>query len=85
MLQRVVEVRDPAGAAVEGEITVDEHERRWCFRPAAPWSAGEYELTFDPALEDRAGNSIARPFEVDVAADPREPTVGRSTLPFTIK
>jgi hypothetical protein len=85
MLERVVEVLDPAGDAVVGDMTVDRHERRWQLRPAAPWTAGDYQLAFDPALEDRAGNSIARPFEVDVVADPQEPPSGRSTLPFAIR
>jgi hypothetical protein len=41
-------------------------EREWRFRPAAPWRAGPHQLLVDTLLEDLAGNSIGRPFEVDV-------------------
>ncbi len=66
LLNRMIGVIAPRGAPVEGEITVADDERRWEFRPAKPWQAGKYELVVDTALEDSAGNNLARPFEVDV-------------------
>jgi hypothetical protein len=30
------------------------------------WETGRYALVVDTALEDSAGNNLARPFEVDV-------------------
>jgi hypothetical protein len=65
MLQRVLRVRGPSGAFVVGDVAVDQGETHWSFRPAAPWQAGLHALVVDTTLEDRAGNSIGRPFEVD--------------------
>jgi len=66
LLSRMIGVVDSRGKGVEGEITVSDQERRWDFQPAAAWKAGKYELVVDTALEDSAGNNLARPFEVDV-------------------
>jgi hypothetical protein len=41
------------------------HETRWDFTPRQPWVAGTYHLVANKRLEDLAGNSIGRPFEVD--------------------
>ena len=34
--------------------------------PLTPWIAGRYHIQINPRLEDLAGNSIERPFEVDL-------------------
>ena len=58
-------------------------ETRWRFTPERPGPPGDYQLLVDDELEDLAGNSIGRPFEVDVSrADPAEP---RSRLRSTIR
>ena len=66
MLQRVLLVLEADGKRLSGEITVDQKETRWQFRPQQSWSKGRYALEVETTLEDLAGNSIARPFEVDV-------------------
>lgn len=66
MLERVIEVVDADGEVVEGEVKVAEDERLWMFTPSSVWSSGDFALVVDAALEDRAGNSLAKPFEVDV-------------------
>jgi hypothetical protein len=66
LLHRMISVVDNHGGQIEGQILVAEEERRWEFRPLADWRAGKYELIADSALEDSAGNNLARPFEVDV-------------------
>ena len=66
MLGRVLSVTDDRGEKIEGTIAVTDEETRWRFTPKGPWRAGTYNLVVDTALEDPAGNSIARPFEVDV-------------------
>lgn len=66
LLQRMIGVVDGDGKGVEGKIRVSDQERRWDFQPAEAWKAGKYELVVDTALEDSAGNNLARPFEVDV-------------------
>jgi hypothetical protein len=66
LLARALGVEDSAHRTVDGEITLDAAETRWMFRPAAPWTAGEYQLVALSILEDPAGNRIGRAFEVDM-------------------
>ena len=80
MLQHVLVVLDGADNDVPGEVTVYKDETVWGFRPQQPWQAGQYYLSVDTALEDRAGNSIGRPFEVDMFR-----TVERVVTPKLIK
>jgi len=66
LLERVIEVLDRSGEALEGEIAIGGGETRWSFTPGAPWRAGRHILRSATILEDMAGNSLGRPFEVDV-------------------
>jgi hypothetical protein len=54
--------RSPAGgdhgAALSGET-------RWLFTPREPWRSGGYALRAAMILDDLAGNSLGRRFEVD--------------------
>ena len=85
MLQRVIGVVNSGGKTVAGDVTVDQQESRWSFQPTIPWQPGEYQLLVSSDLEDRAGNSIGRPFEVDVFRQV-EPKVTHKTirLPFRV-
>jgi hypothetical protein len=64
---------------------VGDAERRWQFAPGEPWHEGDYRLVIGADLEDVAGNSVARPFEVDVAG-PISGRVATTTLnlPFRV-
>jgi hypothetical protein len=66
LLARLLWVVDAGGKRVVGTAVVSDGETRWSFMPAKPWPAGSYRLVVDTALEDRAGNSVARPFELDL-------------------
>ena len=66
MLERVLGVQDDRGRVVEGSIEIDRGDTRWQFVPRQDWQAGGYRLIIVTTLEDLAGNSIERPFEVDV-------------------
>lgn len=66
LLHRLVWIEDAGGQRVAGTVTVGKNEASWTWTPAAPWAAGAYLVVVDTRLEDRAGNSIARPFEVDL-------------------
>jgi hypothetical protein len=66
LLERVVNVTDQRGHAVEGSVEIDRRETRWRFTPGEPWSPGSYSVQAETILEDLAGNTIGRPFEVDV-------------------
>lgn len=85
MLLRVLQVVDPFGTQVLGVIQVSNRETRWQFTPQGPWSPGHYHLVIESALEDLAGNSIRRPFEVDVTRSVEEQErIDTVVLPFTV-
>jgi hypothetical protein len=86
MLERVLAVQDAQGKRIAGQIAVEADETRWRFSPESGWSAGTYRIVIDTALEDLAGNSIGRPFEVD-AFHPIEQRVETHTvtMPFEVK
>jgi len=85
LLQRMLWVNDPAGKMVPGAGAVGDEEMTWRFKPERPWQVGTYHVVADTALEDLSGNSIGRPFEVDVfrpvGSDTRAKTV---QIPFEI-
>jgi len=64
-LRKRVMVR-PAGEGVALAVTVEADAGGFTMRRAGGWPAGAYRLIVDPRLEDLAGNSVARPFNVDL-------------------
>ena len=66
LAERVIGVATARGEPVDGTVSLDAAETRWRFQPAAAWAPGEYWLRVEKILEDLAGNSIGKPFEVDV-------------------
>ncbi len=66
LLERLVWVADGTGQKLPGAVETAGAETVWRFTPANAWMAGTYQLVADTRLEDLAGNSIAKPFEVDV-------------------
>jgi hypothetical protein len=79
-LGRFLTVHDAAGRRVEGAITIGKHEQVWSFQPKAAWRAAEYQLRVDGRLEDTAGNTPRRPFDVDLRMTP--PPAQPLELPF---
>ena len=65
LVHRMLWIEDAMGKRIAGVVRVTNEETCWNFTPNTPWQPGRYRLTIDPALEDLAGNSITRPFEVD--------------------
>ncbi len=65
LLERTLTVVDGTGKMVPGRVVVADHERRWEFVPDSVWASGQHQLVVDTVLEDSAGNSIVRAFEVD--------------------
>jgi hypothetical protein len=85
LLDRLIAVRDDSDRPVTGDISVLSEETIWRFTPDAPWRAGMFRLVIGTELEDVAGNSIARPFEVD-AVGPISRRIASETVnvPFRI-
>jgi len=86
MLRRVLVVEDAAGHEVTGRIKIGREETSWRFHPQRNWQQGAYSLVVESILEDLAGNSIGRPFEVDrLAQNPKLLTSDVVVLPFEIR
>jgi hypothetical protein len=65
LLVRFVRVETSSGEEVEGEARPDEDERGVAFTPARPWAPGSYRLVVQPEIEDLAGNTPSRLFDVE--------------------
>ncbi len=70
LMARWIRVIAPDGEPLTGRVEIDREETRWTFLPERPWSRGVHEVRVDLRLEDRSGNSVGRPFEVDLEAQP---------------
>jgi hypothetical protein len=82
---RLITIDDREGHPVPGEVAVTDQETRWRLTPDRPWAAGDYRVTVNKDLEDLAGNSVGRAFEVDVFDKvERKPVTETVTLPFRI-
>jgi hypothetical protein len=64
-LDYALALRTISVAGVAGAAQVSAEETEWRFTPKAPWSAGEFRLVIDTALEDVSGNRVGRAFDVD--------------------
>jgi hypothetical protein len=67
-LQRFLTVTDDKGQRVDGKIAIGKDEKSWHFTPTQPWQPRGYRLDIDGQLEDVAGNTPLRPFDLDLKA-----------------
>jgi hypothetical protein len=86
LLERCVRIEAGSRGVVAGLIEIPSGEKRWMFYPAEPWRRGEYTIRIEGKLEDLAGNSVDRPFEID-RAEPEDDsaTAKTKTLKFIVK
>ncbi|MCA9200507.1 MAG: hypothetical protein KDA87_23370 [Planctomycetales bacterium] len=68
LLERVISV-ERNQQPISGRITISDAETKWTFSPDQDWLPGDYRLAIGTELEDVAGNSLRRPFEVDLNAN----------------
>jgi hypothetical protein len=77
-----------------GMSAMSDDGTRWTYTPQAAWKAGPHtilvqpEFLVQPELEDLAGNSVGKPFEVDIAGTDKEkdrPVSKPVELPFTVR
>jgi hypothetical protein len=86
LLHRMLWVTDDRGRKVPGTVEVTRQETCWRFTPAAAWTAGHYHLVADTWLEDLAGNSVSRPFEVVESRPAERESKGETVqLPFEVR
>jgi hypothetical protein len=67
-LQRFLSVTDHRGNRFAGQIAIGKEEKTWQFTPDKMWDDCTYRLVIDPQLEDVAGNTPERPFDLDLKA-----------------
>ena len=85
LLGRLVTVLDRDGHAPLGRIEIGADALRWSFLPDLAWREGEYRIVVGRDLEDLAGNSVGRPFEVDrFQVDPPKERAEPVTLRFRV-
>jgi hypothetical protein len=82
LLGKCLSLRTPDGATIAGRAEIGAKEQTWSFTPERPWAEGELVLTADERLEDVAGNTPLRPFDLDLKAPPKKPLP--RTLPIRI-
>jgi hypothetical protein len=85
LLERVLSIQDAAGQMISGKIMISNHEQQWSFIPDSPWRPGKFALVVQTILEDTAGNSIGRPFEVDLNKPPAATVPATIELPFEVR
>jgi hypothetical protein len=66
LLSRLMAVLGADGEPVAGRTEIAAGETRWSFHPQTPWRPGRYRVAVDNALEDLAGNSLRRVFDLDL-------------------
>jgi hypothetical protein len=78
--------RDVIRNEIAGTVRITDEETRWRFEPREPWRAGRHALVVPTNLEDRAGNSIRLPFEVDLNRPQTvKPTGAKVEIEFTVR
>lgn len=84
LLERTLWLTDAGGEPLEGKAEIGQQETNWSFVPRRPWQPGRYRLMAETILEDLAGNSIARKFEVErtrpVPKEDAEPAIVEFTV-----
>jgi hypothetical protein len=63
LLLQTITIESADGSVINGQVVVDQSERRWSFTPSSPWIAGVYHIRVRSSLEDVCGNSITGAFD----------------------
>jgi hypothetical protein len=63
LLSHTITVASACEQSIDGQIDIDQCERRWSFIPTSPWIAGSYHVRVASCLEDVCGNSIISAFD----------------------
>ncbi len=82
-LLRLLTVHDSAGIEIAGDFSDQQDQSAWLFRPERPWTSGTYRLQVAGELEDLAGNTPFRVFDLDLERPPGEPP--ELALPFVVR
>ena len=82
LIQRMLTIYDDQSQSLAGDLKVGPGETSWSFTPAKKWQAVPHVLHIDPELEDLAGNTPTRLFDVDLqAGNPSNPVLSLGFSP----
>lgn len=70
-LQTGLMVTSANDETIAGTITIGKDEKSWRFTPIQPWQPGLHHINVSPDLEDVAGNTPSRPFDMDLLTPKR--------------
>ena len=68
LLHRMLTIHDDQAKPVAGELLIGPSETSWSFTPKEPWRPSPHLLRIDHELEDLAGNTPTRLFDLDLQA-----------------
>lgn len=68
LFNREVELLGPDGKKVAGASSFGLQEQSWQWTPVGAWPVGKYQLRVGDDTADLAGNTVERPFEVDLSS-----------------
>ncbi len=74
LISRLIWIEGTLKESIEGTINIKGSEKRWIFVPEDHWTAGDYTIVIGTKIEDLAGNTVIRPFEIDRLETPKEQT-----------
>lgn len=80
LIRRLIWIESAAKETVEGTITIQDSEKQWKFTPEQPWEVGNYRVVIGTNVEDLAGNTVTRPFEVDRVQGPADDLIPDSII-----
>ena len=86
LLLQAITVGSVDGAFIDGQVVIDQCERRWSFTPASPWGPWPYHLHVGSSIEDVCGNNMKGPFERPLRSEPHPATeLNGSSLIFQLR
>ncbi|MGH9319786.1 MAG: Ig-like domain-containing protein [Vicinamibacteria bacterium] len=74
LLLRWLRIETGSGDAVSGTSSADVEEGGFTFTPDEPWPVGSYRLVVHPEIEDLAGNTPGRLFDVEAGSSREGPS-----------
>jgi hypothetical protein len=63
LLSHMITIASTNEQSMDGEIVIDQGEKRWSFTPASLWAAGSYRVCVTSSLEDVCGNNVLAAFD----------------------
>jgi hypothetical protein len=70
VLLQTITITSVDQSRIDGQVVVDQCERRWSFTPTSSWVARVYRIRVGSRLEDVCGNSIAGAFDRPLCKGP---------------